>query len=315
MPPKKKTLAMESLLEKGLIARGSDELFKYGRIPTGIPVLDGMLGGGIPQKRMTILNGNPNVGKSYLASQIVANYQRNNAPDTAAWIDLEMSWDPVWMAKCGIDVDNIIVSQPTTGEDAFDVLQVLMDNNFGIIILDSIAGIIPANVAEEGFDYTPMAWQGRFINAAIARIMSHLKHGCGLICINQLRSGIGPYVSDVMPGGLAQTFFSHMTLNVRRNGWIEEEKKRVGFELEVNMRKTKVGSDNQAKCSIPFRFDGGIDLVETYIREAINVGFLIQSGAWYNIPNVEKPIMGMNNLRTYYQENPESFEALKIGVE
>ena len=92
---------------------------------------------------------------------------------------------------------------------------------------------------------------------------------------------LGPVAGDNMPGGVAQTFFNHMTLNVRRNGWIEEDKTRVGFELEVIMRKTKVGEESHARCSVPFRFDGGVDMIETYIREGLNKEVISQAGPWY----------------------------------
>jgi len=221
------------------LLRGNNSAFEFTRIPFGIPALDKLTGGGIPKKRMTMLYGPTNVGKSYLASQVVARAQE--AGGTAAWIDTELSWDAGWSAKCGIDVENILVSQPSNGEQALETVRKLMDAKVDVIVLDSIAGLVPAAVMEEGFDYNPMAWQARFVNTSLPRILAHLKEGSAFVAINQVRSSMGPVALDAMPGGMAQTFFSHFLLQVRRKGWIEEgkNKEKVGFDMEVRLRKTK----------------------------------------------------------------------------
>lgn len=313
MPRKKSASGVEDLLEKGLVLKGSDKTFEYTRIPFGVPALDSITGGGIPRKKFTELYGNPSVGKSYLASQLIAQYQRTHSPDKVAWIDTELSWDAAWMARCGVNVDEIIVAQPATGETAFDIIKALLEDEFGCIVLDSIAGLIPSDVRDEDFGYNPISWQARFVNSSIARIMSSLSNGGALIGINQLRSGIGP-VPDATPGGVAQEFFAHMRLRVRRNGWIEEGKVKIGFDMEVTNMKSKVDADYQAKCVIPFRFDGGIDLVETYIREALAQDIIIQKGAWYTLPNGDRE-QGMNGLRAYFTENQEAFENMKGMLE
>ena len=142
---------VDSLLKNdklGLV-RGTSNDFAYTRIPFGIPALDKLTGGGIPKKRMTMLYGPTNVGKSYLASQVVARAQEQGG--VAAWIDTELSWDADWSAKCGIDVENTLVSQPTSGEKALEVVRTLMDAKVDVIVLDSIAGLVPEAVMEEGF--------------------------------------------------------------------------------------------------------------------------------------------------------------------
>ena len=232
------------------IRRGSDDSFLYGRIPFGIPALDKLTGGGIPKKRMTILYGPTNVGKSYLASQIIVNAQKEGG--TAAWIDTELSWDSDWYRKCGVDVDNTLVSQPVNGEEAMDMVRELMQMGIDVIVLDSIAGLVPTAVAEEEFSYNPMAWQARFVNSALPKLLPNLKKGSALVAINQVRSSIGPVALDNMPGGLAQSFFAHFLLQVRRKGWIEDkDKAKVGFDMEIRLRKTKVGGDNWESAIIP----------------------------------------------------------------
>ena len=290
--------------------RGSNDAFAYERIPFGIPALDSLTGGGIPKKRMTLLYGPTNVGKSYLASQIARNAQ--SAGGTAGWIDTELSWDADWVTKCGLDADKILVAQPTNGEDALEIVREMMKAGVDVIVLDSIAGLVPTTVVEEEFSYNPMAWQARFINASLPKLLPNLKHGSALVAINQVRSSLGPVAIDNMPGGLAQTFFSHFLLQVRRSGWIEENKQRVGFDMEVRLRKSKVGGENWRSAVVPFRVDGGIDILESFIREAIDVGLITRAGAWYNYK--EDKVMGLNGLKQFFIDNPEKIDALKQEV-
>jgi len=293
------------------IHRGSDNSFLYSRIPFGIPALDALTGGGIPKKRMTILYGPTNVGKSYLASQIVVNVQKEGG--TAAWIDTELSWDSAWMAKCGVDVDNTVVSQPANGEEAMDIIRELMQIGIDVIVLDSIAGLVPTAVIEEEFSYNPIAWQARFVNSALPKILGNLKNGSAFVAINQVRSSIGPVALDNMPGGLAQSFFAHFLLQVRRKGWIEEkDKTKVGFDMEIRLRKSKVGGENWTSAIIPFRVEGGIDIVESFIREGLERKLITQAGPWYTYQG--EKVMGLNGIKTLFIENPEKFKALKEGV-
>ena len=118
------------------LMRGDADAFNYGRIAFGIPALDKLTGGGIPKKRMTIIYGPPNVGKSYLASQIVVKAQQQG--DITAWIDTELSWDATWMEKCGVDINKIIVAQPPDGEEAMGIIRDLMKEGVNVIVLDSI---------------------------------------------------------------------------------------------------------------------------------------------------------------------------------
>ena len=295
------------------LQKGNSDSFNYTRIPFGIPALDKLTGGGIPKKRMTIMYGPTNVGKSYLASQVVANVQRDGG--TAAWIDTELSWDSEWVEKCGIDSERMLVSQPTSGEEALGTVKELMRAGIDIIVLDSIAGLVPSDVQDndKGFEFSPMAWQARFVNSALPRLLPNLKSGSAFIAINQVRSSIGPVALDTMPGGLAQGFFAHFLLQVRRSGWIEEPKgNKVGFDMEVRLRKSKVGGENWSNAIVPFRVDGGIDVLESYIREAIQQKLITQKGAWYDYEGIKA--MGMNGLKTQLLTNPTLVDKLKADV-
>ena len=300
---------IESLLQSKTmnLQRGDSTEFAFGRIPFNIPVLDTLTGGGIPKKRMTILYGPTNVGKSYLASQVIANAQKTGS--TTAWIDTELSWDSDWMKQCGIDTNNIMVSQPVNGEEAMDTIRELMRAGVDVIVLDSIAGLVPTAVHDEDFSYNPMAWQARFVNSSLPRILPNLKHGSAFVAVNQVRSSIGPVALDNMPGGLAQAFFAHFLLQVRRSGWIKDGTTNVGFDMEVRLRKSKVGGENWKSATVPFRVEGGIDVTESYIRDGIAKKLISQSGPWYAFG--DDKAMGMNGLRKLFGENEPLFRRLQ----
>ena len=115
-----------------------------------------------------------------------------------------------------------------------------------------------------------------------------------------------------MPGGLSQTFFSHFLLQVRRSGWIEENKQRVGFDMEVRLRKSKVGGENWRNAIVPFRVAGGIDVLESFIREALDRGLITRAGAWYTYK--EDKAMGLNGLKQVFIDNPDKIETLKAEI-
>ena len=286
---------------------GNSDSFDYGLIPFDIPALDQLTGGGIPKKRFTLIYGPTNVGKSYLASQVVVNTQK--AGGTAAWIDTELSWDSEWMAKCGVDTASVLVSQPTNGEAALNTARALMQAGVDIIVLDSIAGLVPTAVQEEEFSYNPMAWQARFVNSSLPKLLAHLHNGSAFIAINQVRQSLGPVALDNMPGGVAQSFFAHFLMQVRRHGWIKENDANVGFDMEVRLRKTKVGGENWKSAVVPFRVAGGIDVLESFIREGIAQKFITQAGAWYTYKDTK--VMGLNGIKKHFSETEGAFEELK----
>jgi recombination protein RecA len=295
------------------IVKGNDESFEYNRIEFGIPNLDKLTGGGIPKKRMTLIYGPTNVGKSYLASQICANVQREGG--LAAWVDTELSWDANWMSKCGLDVGEMLLSQPESGEQAFETIVEMMNAGVDVIVLDSIAGLVPAQNLDEDFSFNPMAWQARFVNSSLPKVMNSLRQGSAFIAINQVRSSIGPVALANMPGGLAQGFFSHFLLEVKRSGWLnspEDKTQKVGFDMEVRLRKTKVGGSNWSSAIVPFRVDGGIDIIESYMRDGITQGVITKAGTWYTFG--EDKAQGMNGLKELIVAKPELLKKLKNDV-
>jgi recombination protein RecA len=286
---------------------GNSNAFTTNRIPFNIPALDKLTGGGIPFKKMTLIYGPTNVGKSYLASQIVVNAQKMGGK--AVWIDTELSYDKDWMATCGVDAKKILVSQPTTGEEAMEHVREAMIAGFEVIVLDSIAGLVPANVAAEDFGFSPMAWQARFVNSSFPKLFPHLQNGSAFVAINQVRASMGPVALDNMPAGQGQVFFAHSIMQVQRKGWIEEKEQKVGFNMNIRLRKTKTGGENWDSAIVPFRVEGGIDVLESFIRDGIEAKLITQAGAWYTYGDVKA--MGMNGLKAKFIEDEKLFEKLK----
>lgn len=299
---------LKALLADGLIKLGSNDEFNFQRIPFGIIALDDLIGGGVPKKKITLLTGPTNVGKSFLA--LLLSKQVQSSGGQVVWVDTEMSWDGAWAQKCGVNVDAVGVAQPETGEVAFNVVQSALKLGIDLVVLDSIAGLLPTAFAQEDFSYNPVAAQARMVNQAFPRIVPYLKNGSALVLINQMRSSLGPTAIENMPGGLAQYFFSHFILTLRRNGWIEDKstKQRLGFDIEIRCRKSKVGGKIYQSCIVPFMLEGGIDYTETQIREALNQGLIKQSGPWFAIG--EQRLQGMNGVRAFLLENKEIKEAL-----
>ena len=180
---------------------------------------------------------------------------------------------------------------------------------FEVIVLDSIAGLVPTNILEEEFGKSPMAWQSRFVNTAFPRLFPHLQNGSAFVAINQVRASMGPVALDAMPAGQGQVFFSHSILQVQRKGWITEGEKKVGFDMNIRLRKTKTGGENWASAIVPFRVEGGIDVLESYIRDAVDQKLIIQKGAWYSYGDIKA--MGLNGIKAKFLEDDKLFEKLQ----
>jgi len=300
----------------GLVTGNSDE-FSYEKIPFNIPALDRITNGGIPKKKFSLFFGGWSSGKSYLASQLCLSVQQSDG--VALWVDTEMSWDATWMEKCGIDTENILVKQASSAEEAYRAMEAGLKAGVDIVILDSVAGLIPEDITEnkDSFGYSPIAWQARSWNQALVRLLPLLKNGSALVVINQVRGSMGPVSAiETMPGGKGQQFFAHAVMETRRGEYIKEKDQRVGFMIKAGLLKDKFGGERWEQIEIPFRIEGGIDAKETYLREALEKGIITKKGAWYYCDNFpETRIQGFDNLRKFAEQYPESMEKIINAVQ
>ena len=296
---------------------GDDTSFEYTKIPFNIPQLDKITNGGIPRKRFTLLFGGFSSGKSYVASQLCKTVQEEGG--VAVWVDLEKSWDSDWMTKSGLKTKEMVVYNPDTSEEAFKAVRNSLQAGADIVVIDSVAGLVPADIFthEDGIAHSPIAWQSRTWNQMLMRLIPELKHGGALVAINQTRGTMGNVqMMDTMPGGEGQKYFTHCCMHFTRGSWLTKPGKsnsknmadRMGFEINARLLKDKFGGEKFEQAIIPFKFDGGIDMIETYIRVALEEGIIEQRGAMYDYD--DKSFRGINAVVTWFKENPNKYEEL-----
>ena len=209
-----KVLAVINKSLKTNLTFGNADSLNIGRISTGMPAFDKILGGGLPRQSVTELFGRQSTGKTYIAQRAIATAQSNGL--TCAFIDAEHSYEPEWAKLSGVDVDSLIVSRPDTGEKALDILLALCESHSDLVVLDSIAALLPTAEADGDMEQNSMALQARLLNK-LFRKLPPSNQKTAVILIIQGRAGIGGYVTrDALPGGRGQEFFSRIMVRFRR---------------------------------------------------------------------------------------------------
>jgi recombination protein RecA len=302
--------SVDKLIKDGLLMKGNDERLHIRRLATGIPSLDEILNGGFPYGRTTLMVGPESTGKTLIAQYAAKAQQEQEGRSHVLLVDTERSYDEVWWQASGVNTEELIISQPTTGEKAIDVMRSMIesDKELGLIILDSIASMTPMPILERSAEEKTMGLLAQLVNLLFYTIMPLNKQAI-FIAINQLRSSMGGYgPEEVYPGGRGQRHYSHIILRTRREGWLLEGTQRVGFTLEVSCQKNKTGTP-QGVASIPFRFQGQLDLLQSYIDEAINRGLIVARPPYYSWQSLKW--LGRAAARQHFCDQPEAFELLK----
>ena len=263
---------------------GDDEALDTLRIPTGMPALDQMLGGGVPRQAVTELFGYQSSGKTYISQRIIAHAQTLGY--TCGFIDAEFSYDPEWSSNVGINTHDLIVSRPDTGEVALDVLLKLCEQGVDIVVLDSIAALLPTAEAKEGMDHLSIGLQARLMNQ-LFRKLAPSNEKTAVILINQIRAGIGGYITrDALPGGKGQEFFSRIMVRVRKGETIGDQKSPQGFFIEMKAEKNKTHTP-LLTSSVPFYYTGLPDPIYAAFMMASDLGIVVRSGPQYAYPDKE----------------------------
>lgn len=263
---------------------GDDEALDTVRISTGMPALDQMLGGGVPRQAVTELFGYQSSGKTYISQRIIAHAQTLGF--TCGFIDAEFSYDPEWSANVGINTHDLIVARPDTGEVALDVLLKLCEQGVDIVVLDSIAALLPTAEAKEGMDHLSIGLQARLMNQ-LFRKLAPANEKTAVILINQIRAGIGGYITrDALPGGKGQEFFSRIMVRVRKGETIGDQKSPQGFFIEMKAEKNKTHTP-LLTSSVPFYYTGLPDPIYEAFMMASDLGVVIRNGPQYSYPNKE----------------------------
>ena len=258
---------------------GDDDALETQRIETGMPALDAMLGGGVPRVAVTELFGLQSSGKTYISQRIIAHAQQLG--HKCAFIDAEFSYDPIWSANIGINTEDLIVSRPQTGEKALDVLLALCEKDVDLIVLDSIAALLPTAEANESMEHQSIGLQARLMNQ-FYRKLPQSNTNTAIILINQIRAGIGGYITrDALPGGKGQEFFSRIMVRVRRGDTIGEQKNPQGFFIEMKAEKNKT-STPLLTSSVPFYFTGLPDPTYEAFMMATDLNIIKRNGPQYS---------------------------------
>ncbi|MHB8262338.1 MAG: recombinase RecA [Acidimicrobiales bacterium] len=275
-------------------------------IPTGAMSLDLALGiGGLPRGRVVEVFGPESSGKSTLALHVVAEAQRNGG--TCAYIDAEHAMDPIYAKAIGVDIDELLISQPDTGEQALEIVDMLIrSGGLDVVVIDSVAALTPRAEIEGDMGDAHVGLQARLMSQALRKLTASLsKSGTVAIFINQLREKVGVIYgsSEVTPGGRALKFYSSVRLDIRRIETIKDGPDAIGNRTRVKVVKNKIAPPfKQAEFDI--MFGTGISREGSLLDVAVELGIVKKAGAWFTYEG-EQLGQGRENVKQFLRDTPE----------
>ena len=275
-------------------------------IPTGSISLDLALGvGGIPRGRVVEIYGPESSGKTTLCLHIVAEAQKKGG--VAAYIDAEHALDPEYAKKIGVKLEDLLISQPDTGEQALDIVESLVKSGgVDVIVIDSVAALTPRAEIEGEMDQQHMGLQARLMSHALRKLTAIVaKSNTSIIFINQLRMKIGIMFGnpETTPGGLALKFYSSVRIEIRKAAQIQAAEKIVGNRVKVKIVKNKVAPPFRT-CEFDILYNEGISRYSDVVNTGVKYGILTKAGSWYNYGE-QKLGQGVEGSRQFLKENPK----------
>lgn len=298
---------------KGTVMRmGDKELEAIPAVSTGSLGLDVALGiGGLPKGRIVEIYGPESSGKTTLTLQVIAEAQRKGG--TCAFVDAEHALDPIYAAKLGVNVDDLIVSQPDTGEQALEVADMLVRSGaIDVLVVDSVAALTPKAEIEGEMGDHHVGLQARLMSQALRKITGNIKNAnCLAIFINQIRMKIGVMFGnpETTTGGNALKFYSSVRLDIRRIGSVKDGDEVIGSETRVKVVKNKVAPPFK-QTEFQILYGTGINRLGEVIDYGVKMGLIDKAGAWYSY-NGDKIGQGKNNAIQYLREHPEAAQTLE----
>jgi recombination protein RecA len=292
---------------KGSIMRlGSREKIDVPAIPTGALSLDAALGvGGFPRGRVIEIYGPESSGKTTLALHVIAESQRRGG--MAAFVDAEHALDAVYAAKLGVDTDNLLVSQPDSGEQALEIAEVLIRSGaVDVLVVDSVAALVPRSELEGEMGEATMGVQARLMSQALRKLTSIVaKSKTCLIFINQLREKIGVMFGnpETTTGGRALKFYASIRLDIRRIASLKEGESVIGSRAKVKVVKNKVAAPFR-EAEFDILYGEGISKEGDLLDLGVEHNVIEKSGAWYAI-NGERMGQGRENARQFLKDNKD----------
>lgn len=306
---------IERSFGKGAIMRlGDATRMRVETIPSGALTLDLALGGGLPKGRVIEIYGPESSGKTTLALHAIAEVQRPGG--VAAFVDAEHALDPTYAAALGVDIDNLLVSQPDTGEAGLEIVdQLVRSAAVDIVVVDSVAALVPRAEIEGDMGDVHVGLQARLMSQALRKITGNIgKSGCTVIFLNQLRQKIGVTYGnpETTTGGNALKFYASVRLDIRRIQTLKKGTDEFGNRVKVKVAKNKVAP--------PFRiaefdiiFGKGISTLGCVVDLAEETGIVVRKGAWYSYQG-DNIAQGRDNAIKHLEENPEVAQEIQKQV-
>ena len=307
---------IESQFGKGTIMKlGTRETVEVPSIPTGSFGLDKALGiGGLPKGRVVEIYGPESSGKTTLTLQIIAECQK--AGGSAAFIDAEHALDPEYAKALGVDIDELLLSQPDTGEQALEVTDMLVKSgSLDVIVVDSVAALVPRAELEGDMGDSHVGLQARLMSQALRKITGSIqKSNTLVIFINQIRMKIGVMFGspETTTGGNALKFYSSVRLDIRRIGAIKDGDEVVGNETRVKVVKNKMAPPFKV-VEFQILYGKGINKNAEIIEFAVKKGIIEKAGAWYSYKG-DKIGQGIAKTSDFLKENPKILEEIEASV-
>ena len=307
---------IEKSFGKGVIMKlnGEQPVVRDG-LSTGALSLDLALGGnGIPRGRVVELYGPESSGKTTLALHVIASAQR--AGGVSAIVDAEHALDPTWAKRCGVKLEELLVSQPDTGEQALEIVEMLVRSNaVDCIVVDSVAALVPKAELEGEMGQAHVGLQARLMSQSLRKLTGIIsKSRCVVIFINQIREKIGVMFGnpETTPGGRALKFYSSIRVDIRRVTTIKDGDQAVGNHVRAKVVKNKVAAPFKT-AEFDIMFNGGISTEGDLLDLATNEGLVEKMGAWFSYGDIRLG-QGRENAKQFIHDNPELLEELRSGV-
>jgi len=304
---------IEKTFGKGSIMRlDEDAYLNIPGISTGALSIDLALGGkGIPRGRIVEIFGPESSGKTTLALTVAANAQKVGG--VAAFIDAEHALDPSWARRIGVNIDELLVSQPDSGEQALEICELLVRSSaVDLIVIDSVAALIPKAEIEGEMGDAVVGLQARLMSQAMRKLTGVIaRSNCTVIFINQIREKIGVVYGspETTPGGRALKFYASVRIDIRRTGAIKEGDTTVGSRTRARIVKNKVAPPFR-DAEFDIMFDEGISATGDLVDMAAEVDVIQKSGAWYSYGQVRLG-QGRENTKKFLKENQELFQEIR----
>ena len=294
---------------------GSREAMEIEAVSTGSLGLDIALGiGGLPRGRVIEIYGPESSGKTTLALHAIAEAQKMGG--TAAFVDAEHALDPAYAKKLGVDIDELIVSQPDTGEQALEITDTLVRSNaIDVLVIDSVAALVPRAEIEGEMGDSHVGLQARLMSQALRKLTGSISRSrCMVIFINQVRMKIGVMYGnpETTSGGNALKFYASVRLDIRRTGQIKDRDEVVGNTTRVKVVKNKVAPPFK-QVEFDIMYGQGISKVGEILDLGVKAGLVEKSGAWFSYDSVRIG-QGRENAKQYLMDNPEICDRLEAAI-